>query len=98
MRLCDLRDKRIRTLDGKTVGRVHEVHCEKGRIVALMCGPASLIERWTSKSEGHRIAWERVRKVEKDHIVIDEGKPERSASASRGRQGTRRPSGPRSKR
>jgi hypothetical protein len=39
-----------------------------------------------------------VRKVEKDHIVIDEGKSERSASASRSRQGTRRPSGPRSKR
>ena len=95
--LCDLRDLPVRTPDGKTLGRVHEVHCDKGRIVALMTGPASLIERWTSRGHAHRIAWERVRKVEKDHILVDDEKPKRS-SATRSRQGTRRPSGRPSKR
>ena len=28
MRLSDLRDKKIRSLEGETLGRVHEVHCE----------------------------------------------------------------------
>jgi sporulation protein YlmC with PRC-barrel domain len=45
MRLSDLRDKRIETTGGKTIGRVHEVHCDKGRVVALICGAGSLIER-----------------------------------------------------
>ena len=35
MRLSDLRDAKVQTLDGKTLGRVHEVHCEGGRITAL---------------------------------------------------------------
>lgn len=70
MRLSDLRDKRICTTDGKAIGRVHEVHSEKGRVVALMCGGGSLIERWTSKSKGQRIPWERVVKVEAKRVVV----------------------------
>jgi sporulation protein YlmC with PRC-barrel domain len=102
MRLSDLRDKKIRTLDGETLGRVHEVHCDKGRIVALMCGPASFIESWTAKSKGRRIPWECVVKVEPKQIVVAPNRPQRKSpgrpSASRSRQGTRRPSAPRSKR
>ena len=100
MRLSDLRDKKVRTLDGEILGRVHEVHCDKGRVVALMCGSASLIERWTTKPRGRRIPWECVRKVERDQIVITPDPPQRSArsGASRSRQGTRRPSGRQSKR
>jgi len=100
MRLSDLRDKKVRSLDGERLGRVHEVHCEKGRIVALMCGPGSLIERWTARREGRRIPWECVRKVEADQIIVTPDPPRRKAkaTASRSRQGTRRPSAPRSKR
>ena len=58
MRLSDLRDKKVTTLDGEDLGRVHEVHCDGGRITALMCGPASLIERLTAKTDGRRIPWE----------------------------------------
>ena len=29
MRLSELRDKKVRTLDGETLGRVHEVHCDR---------------------------------------------------------------------
>ena len=100
MRLSDLRDKKITSLDGERLGRVHEVHCEKGRVVALMCGPGSFIERWTARREGRRIPWECVRKVEADKIVVTPDPPQRKpkASASRTRQGTRRTSASRSKR
>ena len=100
MRLSDLRDKKITSLDGERLGRVHEVHCEKGRVVALMCGPGSFIERWTARREGRRIPWECVRNVEADKIVVTPDPPQRKrkASASRTRQGTRRTSASRSKR
>jgi sporulation protein YlmC with PRC-barrel domain len=94
MLLTDLRDKIIRTLDGDTLGRVHEVHCDKGRVVALMCSPGSLIERLTARKKGRRIPWECVRKVEAEQIVVTPDPPQRVAksSGSRTRQGTRRPS------
>jgi len=101
MRLSDLRDKKIRTLDGETLGRVHEVHCEAGRVTALMCGPGSLIERLTARREGRRIPWECVRKVERHQIVVTPDPPQRKTknpTASQSRRGTRRPSAPRSKR
>ena len=101
MRLSDLRDKEVRTLDGETIGRVHEVHCDEGRVVALMCGVTGFIERLTAKGEGRRIPWECVRKVERDRIVVAPEPPKgakRKPGASRSRQGTRRPSARRSKR
>ena len=99
MRLSDLRDKKIRTLEGKVVGRVHEVHCDKGQVTALMCGLGSLIERWTGKREGHRIPWASVVKVDRDGVVIAPDPPRKaSAGASRSRKGTQRPSAPRSRR
>jgi sporulation protein YlmC with PRC-barrel domain len=100
MRLTDLRDKKVKSLDGEPLGRVHDVHCEKGRIVALMCGPGSLVERWTAKKQGRRIPWECVVKVDPKHIVVTPDPPQRKAkpAASRTRQETRRPSGRQSKR
>ena len=55
MRLSDLHDAKVRTLDGDVLGRVHEVHCDGGRITALMCGPGSFIERLTARKKGRRI-------------------------------------------
>ena len=100
MRLSDLRDKRVRSRDGKALGRVHEVHCERGRVVALMCGPGSFIERWTARKRGRRIPWECVKRVEKHAVIVSPDPPQRKvkATASRSRQGTQRPSAPRSKR
>ena len=72
MRLSDLRDKKLRSVEGEKLGRVHEVHCKDGRVVALMCGPGSFIERWTGRSEGRRVPWEAVRRIEADAVVIDE--------------------------
>jgi len=102
MRLSDLRDARIKTLDGETLGSVHEVHCDNGRVIALMCGPGSFIERLTAKKQGRRIPWEYVRRVSRGEVVVTPDPPQRKSSgkpsASRSRQGTRRPSGQRSKR
>ena len=102
MRLSDLRDAKIKTLDGKKLGHVHEVHCDNGRVIALMCGPGSLIERLTGKKQGRRIPWEDVRRISSGEIVVTPDPPRRKlpgkSSASRSRQGTRRPSGQRSRR
>jgi len=99
MRLSDLRDKKIKTLDGETLGRVHDVHCEKGVIVALMCGVASLIERLTAKDHGRRIPWECVTRVTAKEVVVTTDPPRRKKpSAPRSPRGTRPSSGRRSKR
>jgi len=99
MRLSELRDAKICTLDGDTLGRVHEVHCDKGRIVALMCGPGSFIERLTARQEGKRIPWEDVRKIEGGRITVAPEAPKKEKpSGPRNRQRTRQPSARRSKR
>jgi sporulation protein YlmC with PRC-barrel domain len=100
MRLSELRDAKIKTLDGETLGRLHEVHCDDGRIVAIMCGPGSFIERLTARKQGRRIPWEYVKRIEHKQVIVAPDPPHRSTkpSASRSRQGTRRPSAQRSKR
>ena len=95
MRLSDLRDKKIKTLDGEILGRVHEVHCDGGRVTALMCGALSFIERLTAKQHGRRVPWDRVVRVDEGAVVIG---PAKEASAARNRRGIRRPSAPRSRR
>ena len=70
IRLSELRDKKVRSLDGETLGRVHEVHCKGGKVTALMCGPGSLIERWTARKQGRRIPWEAVRRIERDGCIV----------------------------
>jgi sporulation protein YlmC with PRC-barrel domain len=94
MLLSELRGKKVRSLDGETLGRVHEVHCDGGRVTALMCGAASFIERWTAREQGRRVPWELVKRIERDAIIISDEKP----SAARSRPGTRRANAPRSKR
>jgi sporulation protein YlmC with PRC-barrel domain len=98
IRLSELRDAKVKTLDGETLGRVHEVHVENGRVVALTSGPASFIERLTAKTHGRRIPWECVRRIARGEVTVVPDPPQRIVSASRTRKGTRRPSAPRSKR
>ena len=98
MRLSDLRDAKVRTLDGDMLGRVHEVHCDGGRIVALTCGAGSFIESLTAKEHGRRIPWEYVRKVSYHEVVVSPDPPQRKASGSRTPRRTPRASARRSKR
>src|SRR5206468_12034289 len=57
MRLSDLRDAKVKSLDGETPGRVHEVHSEGGRLVELTCGAGSWLESLTAKTGGRRVPW-----------------------------------------
>jgi sporulation protein YlmC with PRC-barrel domain len=100
MRLSDLQDKKVRTLDGESLGRVHEVHCQEGRITALMSGSGSFIEKLIARRAGRRIPWECVRKVNDHEIVVTPDPPQRivKPSGSRSRRRTPRPSGRQSKR
>jgi sporulation protein YlmC with PRC-barrel domain len=103
MRLSDLRNAKVRTLAGDALGRVHEVHCEGGRIVALTCGPGSFLESLTAKKHGRRIPWEYVRKVGHKQVTVTPDPPQRKSSGKkpsgpRTRRRTPRASGPRSKR
>jgi len=98
IRLSGLRDAKVKTLDGETLGRVHEVHTEAGRVVALICGPGSFVESLTAKKRGRRIPWECVVRVEHKQVTVVPDPPQRKPSASRTPRGTRRPSGRRSKR
>lgn len=99
MRLSDLRDTKVKTLDGKTLGRVHEVHCDGGRVTALTCGAGSWIESLTGRAKGRRIPWECVRKADRTAVIVTPDPPRRAkAGAARSPQGTPRPSAKRSKR
>ena len=97
MRLSELRDAKVKTLDGEMLGRVHEIHVEGGKIVALTCGPGSFIERFTARMHSRRIPWECVRRIARKEVIVVPD-PMQRISASRSRRGTRRPSAPRSKR
>jgi sporulation protein YlmC with PRC-barrel domain len=77
MRLSELRGKQVRSPDGASLGRIHEVHCDGGRVVALMCGPASLIERWTAKSRGRRVSWEEVVRTERGAVIVAKAEAEK---------------------
>jgi sporulation protein YlmC with PRC-barrel domain len=101
MRLSDFHNAKVRTLDGDMIGRVHEVHCDNGRIIALMCGPGSFIERLTARKRGRRIPWEYVKRVEPRLITVARDPPQRNspkANGSRSRRRTPPASGRRSKR
>jgi sporulation protein YlmC with PRC-barrel domain len=79
MRLTDLQNKDVRTEDGERLGRVHEVHCQNGVVIALKVGPGSFIERLTVKTKGRRVPWDRVRKIEEKRIVVTPDPPQRSS-------------------
>jgi sporulation protein YlmC with PRC-barrel domain len=98
IRLSDLQNAKVRSLDGDILGRVHEVHCDGGKVVALTCGPGSFIERLTAKKRGRRIPWEYVRKVKHGEVVVTPDPPQRNLSGFRTRQRTPPATGRRSKR
>ena len=70
MRLSDLRHAKVRSVDGTTIGRVYEVHCEGAKITALVCGPGGFTERLGGKRKGRRIPWDCVRKLDDEGLLI----------------------------
>jgi len=70
MRLSDLRGMHVLSAEGERLGCVHEIHCDKGRIVAFMCGAANVIERWTGRTHGRRVDWTSVDRIEGQSVVL----------------------------
>ena len=64
--------RRVRTESGKRLGRVHEIHVDGGRVVALTCGAGGMLQRLTQSRHGHRIAWERVIRIDADAIIVSD--------------------------
>jgi sporulation protein YlmC with PRC-barrel domain len=69
MKLSDLRHKKIRTPEGDELGRIQEIHCDGGRVVALTYGPSGFLERWGGKS-GRRIAWDAVKSIGRGAVIV----------------------------
>jgi sporulation protein YlmC with PRC-barrel domain len=72
MRLTDLRHALVRTETGEKVGRVFEVHCDRGRIAALVCGPSGFVERLTGRTRGRRIPWTKVIRIARGDIIVND--------------------------
>ena len=72
MRLCDLYDARVRTAGGERLGRVHEVVVEDGRVKELGVGPANLLERLSGRRRGRHVAWDKVKKIERGTIIVED--------------------------
>lgn len=70
MRLSELRNAKIKSLDGQALGRVHEVHADGGRIIALACGAGGWIERLTGRRKGRRVPWECVVRIGKGVVLV----------------------------
>lgn len=90
MRLSALSGAKIRTLDGETLGRVHELHVENGKVTAFECGAGSFIERLTARKHGRRIPWECVRRIGAGEIVVVPDPPQRKGKAKSGPRSRRR--------
>jgi sporulation protein YlmC with PRC-barrel domain len=71
MRLTDLIGAEACDADGKRLGRVCEVFAKAGEVDALGIGMHSLVARLFGHRRGRRIPWSKVKRVEKDRIVVD---------------------------
>jgi uncharacterized protein YrrD len=83
MRLTDLHGARVRSADGSILGRVWEVHCREGRVIALGIGSGGLLQRMAGgRDRGRRIPWEEVAQLRGREILLGTApNPGRSSSA-----------------
>jgi sporulation protein YlmC with PRC-barrel domain len=70
MRSSDLQGKRVVTEAGKPLGRVGEIHLQGDRVTALTAGGYGLLQRFVASRRGHRVEWDRVRRITGDEIVV----------------------------
>jgi sporulation protein YlmC with PRC-barrel domain len=72
MRLGELYDAKVCTAAGKRLGRVHEVIVEGGQVTQLGVGAANILERLSARRHGRHIAWEKVKKIERGTIIVED--------------------------
>jgi sporulation protein YlmC with PRC-barrel domain len=70
MRGADLQGKRVRSEDGRSLGRVVEVHVRDGEVSSIVYGTRGLLQRFMSSRRGSRVAWSAVVRVSPDALVI----------------------------
>lgn len=70
IRLSDLNEAVVIDAEGKSLGRVHEVHVDCGEIRALTYGERAFIERMTGRGQARKIPWERVKQVAHRRVVL----------------------------
>jgi sporulation protein YlmC with PRC-barrel domain len=71
IRSSDLEGKMVRTESGETLGHVFEISIKRGQVEMLICGSRGFFQRLAAGRGGHRIAWDRVLRVEGEILVAD---------------------------
>jgi sporulation protein YlmC with PRC-barrel domain len=70
MRASDLQGKRVCSEDGKTLGRVSEIHLKAGQLSYLTVGKRALLQRFAATRGGKRVPWEKVVRVTQKAVVV----------------------------
>jgi sporulation protein YlmC with PRC-barrel domain len=70
IRSAELQGKRLKSADGRRLGRVHEIHIRDGEVIALTCGAASLLQRFVNSERGRRVPWPEVAEVTDRAIIL----------------------------
>jgi sporulation protein YlmC with PRC-barrel domain len=79
IRFADLYGARVRDRGGARLGRLRELYCRDGEVVAIGVGFRTLAERLIGKG-GRRIPWSRVAAIRAGEIIVedaDEPAPDR---------------------
>jgi sporulation protein YlmC with PRC-barrel domain len=71
MRFSELYRARVRGRDGKSIGRVREIHCRDGEVTHLGVGAGALLQRLAGGRKDRRIPWDSVLRIRRGEIVID---------------------------
>jgi sporulation protein YlmC with PRC-barrel domain len=70
MRLAELDGARVVGADGKSLGRVRELHCTGGEITHLGIGAGTLLQRFAGGRRGRRIPWSAVAAMKDGALVL----------------------------
>jgi sporulation protein YlmC with PRC-barrel domain len=72
IRSAELQGAEVRTESGRRLGKVREIHVRDGEVTALVCG-GGFLQRFAPSRRGHRVRWERVRRITGRAIVVADG-------------------------
>ena len=70
MRLSELQNKDIITLDGKLVGNIIDVVLEDGKVKYLVVEKSKFLLSMFSSKDELEIKWEQIKKIGEDVILI----------------------------
>jgi sporulation protein YlmC with PRC-barrel domain len=71
IRAADLAGRNVRSESGADLGHIFEIQIKDGKVETLICGERGFWQRLFAARGGHRIAWNRVRRVGKEILIAD---------------------------